>query len=240
MKKLLIVLLLIISVKSFSQNLELSGKVEWYNLKETGKIFWAEEGKKFDAQQFITYDKNKKYIFKIGIDKIKELNIKVLVFAIDSTERTNDEHACVQRINVLEIVNSSEFKNLKDIKLNTDLLLGINCDLGVYYDAKRENKDTFVGSYVFTINDTLRTIELGNVFFTYNSYLSKKTKDFMNEEFGSWDFDIDKKILTFNVHRQLNERYGLVLKKEMKFVFIVNNTSDGMTFQSGKGELIKK
>ncbi len=238
MKKLLIVLLLIISVKSFSQNLELFGKVEWHDLKETGKIFWTEEGKNYDAQQFITYDKNRNFNFKIGIDKIKNLNSSVLVFAIDTTKRTSDENACVQRINVLEIVNSSEFKNLKNIKLNTDLLLGINCQRYVYNEAKEENIIKFVGSYNLTINDTLRNIELGNIFF--NSHITKQTKDYMNEEFGNWNFNEEKKILTFNVWRQMNKRYGLVLLKKFQFEFIVNNTSGIITFQSEKGVLTKK
>ncbi len=55
MRELLIVLFLLIAKNIYPQNLELVGKVEYYDLRDTGKIYYTEEGKKFDTNMFVTY-----------------------------------------------------------------------------------------------------------------------------------------------------------------------------------------
>lgn len=240
MKKIAFLLLLIVSSKGFSQNLELFGKVESYGLPETGKIYWTEEGKQFDPKKFIPFGKDRAFRFKIAIAEIKKLNSPVLVFATDITQETTNPNSCVQRIKVLEIVNASEFENLKNIALNTDLVLNINCEAGVYYDARMEQLEQFVGSYTLTTTDNFRTIRLGNDLKRYNGYLSKQTKDYMTTEVGSWNYDKEQKILSFYVFRQMNEQYGLMLSMHTEYHFKVKHSEGPMSFESEIGVLKKR
>ncbi len=238
--KITIAILIVVPLNLYSQNLTLSGKVHFRFLQDSGKVYFAKQGEIFDKNKFIKYDKNKKFRFEMSIAKIKKDSIQLLVFSLDTAQRTDNINACVQRINVGKIVNSNAFENSKNITLKTDLLLGINCAAGPLREAEEENKGRFVGSYSFKLNDTIRYIELGNLFFLYKSKFSKTTKENMVEEYGIWDYDEEKKLLRFHIWRQTNN-YGLAIYYQYKFEFNIEETENGMkiTPKNGKGIITK-
>ena len=240
MKFLAAFLFVFLSFNSSAQNLELSGTVQYYDLKTTGKIYYAAVGEKFSTKNFITYDKNKRFTFRKTIAELKTSKIKTLVFAIDTTQKTDDIYACVHRINVAEILNANEFKKLKTIKLKSDLLIDENCTTTVAYRASDENKDRFVGEYELFVKDTIRSIELRDMLYNAKTKLFKPSKDHMDEEYGGWNYNSDKKILSIYVSTQLNGRFGLALRKSFSWDFFVDETDGKMKFQSKQAVLVKK
>ena len=102
-----------------------------------------------------------------------------------------------------------------------------------------EKKERLVGNYNFSVQDTSRLIQLENFLMKYKSGIHPMTKEYMTEEAGSWNFDEEKKQLTFYIHEQMNSTYGIVLRKHIEFQFIVTETANGMTFESKKGLLTK-
>jgi len=240
MKKYLSLILVIFATAHvYSQNLELSGQVQAYNVNGGEKVYYTQPGKKFDKKKFVLCDAKKNFNFKMSLATIRKDHIAILVFATDTTQQSDDEDACAQQINVGEIASASEFSKQKSIKLRTDLLLDWNCTASPYYDAKEEGKDKFVGNYHFESNDTIRYVEIENMFFIYHAKLSAMTKDFMTEESGSWSYDSDKKVLTFYLREQMNERFGLVISTRRQFHFNVEETPEGILFKSESGVLKK-
>jgi hypothetical protein len=239
MKKLFTLLLVLTCQLSLAQHVELVGKVDYYSLGETGKIYYTKDGEKFDHKKFVTYDKDRNYTFKMSIREILKNKIGVLAFAADTSQKTNLPYACIQKINLGAIVSSPDFKNLKTIKLNTDLVLGLQCEESIYWDAAMEGMKRHVGSYSLTVQDTSRLIQLENVFFKYKSGIHPMTKDYMNEEQGSWNFNEEKKQLSFFIHRQVNSTYGLILRKRIRYDFIMTETPEGIAFESKAGVLTR-
>ncbi|MDI9877400.1 hypothetical protein [Flectobacillus rivi] len=235
MKKTLLVLLLILSMKSYSQNLEFYGKVVSYLLDKKGKIYYTINDNPFDSTQYILYDKNKQYRLELSKEEIEKKKIEYLVFS----QSVQYHKSCGYKIKLERIMNSSEFRNLNTIKLYTDLLLDINCATSSFYDAKMKNQEKFVGHYSLVIGDTLRHIELSDEFLGYHSQLSKATKNHMSEEIGEWNYDVKKKKLIFNIEQLENYEYNLAESRMYKFEFVVKETSKGLEFKSNHGVLIK-
>ncbi len=238
MKKLFALFALFIFQKNYAQNVELQGTVQYYDLQKTGKIYYAEAGKKFNTKDFIEYDENKKYKFSISIEKIKNEKINNLVFGIDTTQRTNDEHACIQKINVGEIINDTLFKKMKSIKLRNDFLLDRNCTSSVYYGAEKE-ETLFIGNYQLVSKDTARSIMVKDFFYVYNSALSKFTVNYTNEEFGHWNYNKEKKLLSFNKLYDLNSKFGILVKNNYRNSFKVVEKNGDLIFKN-KTVLLKK
>jgi hypothetical protein len=238
MKKLCILLAFFIIQKTYSQNIELQGTVEYYDMKPTGKIYFAVAGKKFNSKDFVLYDKKKKYKFSISIAKIKQEKIASIVFAYDTTQNTNDEYACIQKINVGEIVNATEFKLLKNIKLRNDLMLNNSCTASVLYEAEKE-LGKFLGSYKLISKDTVRLIRTENIFYKYTSQIITKTINYTNEEFGRWGYDYDKKTLTFYIWYEFNATYGLYIRNARKYTFNVLEENGELKFINKDVELKK-
>ena len=228
-----------IPLKSIGQNLELVGNVEKYDIKESGRIFYTEDGNNFDVNKFVPYDKKRGYTFKISIAKIKKSNIKILAFTLNPALKTTDEDACVQRIYVAEILNSPIFRNLKTIKLRSDLLLDIFCEESMHSDAVQDGNSRFVGDYLFKINDTLRTIKTESMLYTYKALLSKGNPNYITEEIGTWEVNSEKKLLTFSIQYQQNEKFGLIISKRYKFEFEITEKPNGLSFSIKTGTLKK-
>jgi hypothetical protein len=238
MKKLCILLAFFIIQKTYSQNIELQGTVEYYDMKPTGKIYYAVAGKKFNNKDFVLYDKKKKYKFSISIAKIKQEKIVSIVFSYDTLQKTNDEYACIQKVNVEEIVNATEFKLLKNIKLRNDLMLNNNCTSSDGYEAERE-LEKFFGNYRLISKDTVRLIKIENYFYKYTSQITTKTISYTNKEFGSWGYDYDKKTLTFYIRYEFNSTYGLYIRNVHNYTFNVLGENGELKFINKDVELKK-
>lgn len=238
MKKIFLLFIVFIFQKTYAQNVELHGTVTFYNMPTTGKIYFAEAGKKFNGKDFVQYDKNKKYKFSMSIAKIKNEKISYLIFGADTTQKTNDEQACIQKINVNEIINDSTLSKLKNIRLRNDFILNRNCTASPYYGAEKEEK-IFLGRYRLQSKDTIRSITLHDYFNVYNSFLSKLTVNHTNEEFGYWNYDIKKQVLIFNKWHDLNSTFGILVINPLKFSFNVVNKNGEILFKN-KTTLLKK
>ena len=237
MTKLITFFALLFPLSSFCQNFIMTGTVYSYDLKETGKIFFTELGDKFKETQFVKYDKKKRFIFSMNLEKIK--NIKILVFSTDTTSKSNDDNSCTQRIYINEIINSQEFSNKKNIKIYSDLELDLNCEEVPYYDAKKDEKQRFVGMYDLIKKDTLLKTKLVNILKQYHSTLSIKPLTLMSEEHGSWDFDIQKNKLFIYVSYQSNRKFGSLIHKNQIYEFDVKELKDTIIFSSKNYKLIK-
>ncbi len=244
MKKLLLFSFLLLTCSAiYSQNIEIAGKLSTDYPKETGKIYYAKQGGKFNPAVFITYDKKKNFVFKMSIAKIKKDNIKVIVFAIDPKTEMNPDYMKIdiskimyntQGINIGEIASSEEFSSLATIRLKTDLVLN-KTSFGTPPPPRGER---FIGDYHFELNDTLYKVKLEK-YGRLSSSFSKATKDYMIEEDGSWDFDEKTKKLIFDIRVQTNKRYGLTIPKNYQLEFIVKELQNSMTFETKKGVLTK-
>lgn len=239
MKKLLFFLIIIIPFNLFAQDFELMGKVFFYGMQESGKIYFSIDSNNFDKKNFINYSKKDGYKFKMNISKMKLAKMKNITFSADSLETLKFGVTCTQKIEIGNIINSDEFKSNKRIKLKTDLLLNIRCESGIYEDAKRRGLTNFVGNYEFVFKDTIRKIKLNSEYFEYTSVFSKIANDYTNGEVGLWSFDSQKNILKFFIWRRVNLKYGLLIEKNEQFEFEVSVISDKLKFTSKKGELKK-
>ena len=237
MKRLFILFALVFPLISFSQNLVMTGNVFANSLKETGKIFFAKIGNKFDETQYVNYDKKKKYTFSISLDKIKNDNINCLVFTLDISSKSDDNNSCTQKIFVSEIINSPEFSNKKNIEIYSDLDLEKNCTSSAYSDAKEYGKERFVGDYKFIRKDTALEVELKNIFQQYYATLPIQNSKLMTKEFGSWDYKTNNKILSISSAYQFNERFGTLFMRSTYDEFKVDENLSTITFTSKSNSL---
>lgn len=228
MIRISIFLAFIVPLNLFSQNFIITGKVFSYDIKESGKIFYTELGEKYDKNKFVKYEKNKAYTLSINLEKLKKDKTKVLVFTIDTAFKST----CTSKLYVAEILNSPEFSNKQNIKLYSDLLLDRNCTRSTYFDSQVENEQRFVGQYKLQKKDTIFEISLQDEFKKFVSTISKNTSTYMNEEFGYWDFDQEKKKLFIDVSYQTNEKFGLLLNKKFRYEFNVLELQENITFSS--------
>lgn len=218
----------------------MTGNLYGYNLKETGKLYFTKKGTKFDKNQYIKYYK-KKYTFSLKLDKIREEDINILEFAVDTTSMSdNADDICRHTIFVKRIIESKEFLNRKTIQLYSDLDFS-NCGLwqSTFEDAKSQNKERFIGEYTFIKKDTTVKVELSNDFKQYVGKLSIPTSKLMTNEYGRWDFNSDKKLFSVTVYEQFNPEYGLLLKTKMKYDFKVTELEEEIKFTSKFYKLTK-
>ena len=88
----------------------------------------------------------------------------------------------------------------KNLKLRNDFILDKNCSAAAYFGAKEKEK-IFLGHYYLISKDTIRYINLREIFYNYKAVLFMNTINYTNEEDGNWNYDIEKKILTFGMRK---------------------------------------
>lgn len=238
MKLILISTIVILTNLTYSQDLILQGKViSDFSEKKEKKVYYREEGGSFSSKKSILLTSDQKYSLKISLKKIQDEKIERLYFTLDSTIDISDRYACFYKINVAEIVKSPIFKNQKSIKLESDLFL--HCYQTVGYEATDDHKERFVGDYRMKVNDTIHTLTLYNGQYRVSGAIDKLTKNFMDREKGSWDYNPDKKTLTISVGRLENELFGTGVKTWRQYVFSVVE-GDSTSFMNIEGVKLSK
>jgi hypothetical protein len=222
-----------------AQELTLSGTADFYGMKETGKIYYTASGSKFNKDQFISYDKNKTFIFTTTVEKLQKEKTGKIVFTADTSSSSVSPNACTHTVNVKEIISSDQFKGKKEIKLKTDLPLEFSCEATVYYGADMDGKGWLSGRYQLITGDTIRVVTLSSDLYNARTNLSITTKELMNEEFGGWGYNPETKQLVLYLSYQMNNKYGLIIRTNRQFVFTVTESTGGPKFEA-PGLLMKK
>jgi hypothetical protein len=238
--KTIVILLICFNNFCFAQNLVITGKVDYFQLQKTGKIYYTFPGKPFAENRFVRYNAQRNYQFSMAIAEIRKKNIQTVIFAADKTVDAGNVYACVHRIHVGEIVGDARFSGKKTISLKSDLLLTFHC-IDVPADgATKRGKQQFVGTYRLTANDTTHLISLEDGLFTYRGTLQQETAGFMNGEFGSWDYDSGKNMLTLNIWLQMNDRFGPMQRKSYSYNFVVAERDGRLQFSNAGAVLVKE
>lgn len=235
-----VIFFLLLAFRSFSQTLELTGKIYHFELNEKGKIYYTAKGKPFDKGKYIEYNKNKGYKFTIPVEVIVKEAITVMVFSIDPDVKSDDQNDCTYGINVLNIVRDSKFANVKKIRLKCDLILDLYCVSSEHRQAKEDGKEHLIGRYELRSGDTITVVNLQNGMYRYEGYRSKMNSDCMMKESGTWKYDESKKLLILYVQYQMNDVFGLILNKQYSYEFDVKEDSDRLYFSAKKVTLKKE
>ncbi len=236
MKKLISTLLLILPLLSYCQKIQLSGKVCEPNNEK--KLYFTFNDKPFNSQNYIQYSSDNYYKWELTLDKIKADSITELFFSNDTTSNQKDKYACVHGIKLDRILSIEGFSEQNNIKINCDVFSYFNCEMTDYYGAKEEGLGRFLGNYVMMIDNKTYNITLKDFAFRYLSISANNGIDELPEEYGSWRYDANNQILSFNVWIKRNQDLGLMKKTKIKYEFKVLENGN-LTFESDKFKLKK-
>ena len=243
-KAVLLLSLFFISYSSHSQQITLSGEVYGFAVREInkgeGKLYYTFDNQEFEEDNFITYSSSFNYTWEMSIKKIKERGIKELIFSPDTTVDLSSSYPCVHRVKIGEIVALEQFKKQRSISLDCDIMLDFLCEASVYYGAKDQQLERFIGNYKMTSSDMeVKNVSLKDFAFRYTSRSSVKDENLLHEEYGYWRYDANSSKLTFISWLRRNTYLGLMHREKATYHFEVTETAGQMTFKSDDYELIK-
>ncbi|MDJ1479940.1 hypothetical protein QNI16_05540 [Cytophagaceae bacterium YF14B1] len=221
------------------QNLILYGKVGGYDSGQGNKLYYTSKGKAFNEKEFIIFNSTRTYFLKLPIKKLEQEKIQTLLFSLDPKVDGSEKDACVYEVHVGEIIKSEAFKSKKSIEIKSDLLIDVNCIVGLEQKAEFEGGGQFVGSYQMIIGDTTHSVELKNSNYRYKAILDKKPKDQLDVELGIWSYDSNTNTLKFTVYRRANELFGVNVFTEKTYEFKVKEDGEKLSFESAMGKLEK-
>ena len=217
-------------------NIILTGKVAVYGAgKSGGYIYYTEPGEKFSAEQRIKYDTSLRYIFESGKTRYKNKTSGTLVFAIDTSNSTIEEHSCIHKINIGAITSYARSKKLQKISISNDIMPEHYCEAGVYQEA-----DDFEKKY-FGIYKTKDKKEKLDLWLALNRvvYDYPMAQDLSTQKTGTWEITGNNQI-TLDLYFRLNPEFGTMLRAEEKISFTILETNKGTTITDPNGtQLIK-
>lgn len=239
MKYILSTIALFCFLNSISQNLTLYGRIQYYDLPKSGRLYYSLKGEPFTAKQSIQYTNSGDYSFSISIAELRQKGIRNIAFGTDSTSDPTSSESCVHRVHADEILKHSAFANSKSIRVHTDLLITYFCSASVAYRASDDGNGRFTGSYQLQFKDTTVNVQLSDMLYSSGGMFYPANAELMDQVSGNWQYDNDQKKLSIHLPTQWNQALGIALNRPRSFIFHVEEVNGQLRFISDKYTLTR-
>ena len=117
-------------------------------------------------------------------------------------------------------------------------MLYYNCEETIYYGAKMDGLQRFLGNYELKKHNKTYNITLRDFLYQYSSILRGNGNELFPEEEGNWKYDSSNQTLYFNVWRKRNKNLGLIKTTKVRYSFKVIE-GENLTFESDIYQLKK-
>lgn len=222
-----------------AQKLTLYGKILYYNLPETGLLYYSLNGEQFTRKQSITFTNSGDYSFSMGLAELRQKGIRDITFTIDTSNAPRSAEACVYKVHADEIMKHPAFVNSNAIRIHTDLAVTYFCETSVAYTASNEGNGRFTGSYLLQLKDTTVNVQLNDMLYSAGGMLNPPNSEWMDQLSGGWSYQEEQKQLNIFLPTQRNTRLGIILNVPRRFQFRVEEVNGQLRFQGDDCSLIK-
>jgi len=209
--------------RSTMPNVVLAGQISNYS---NHRYFYYSNSlhSKVDTTQKVYVKNGNTYTFDLSKTSASNRTADMLYFSWElSKEGTIDE--CNAAINIAAIRYHCRENKLKNMKLQNDFNLDVNCEVAASETFSAEQLE-LGGNYKMTVNDTVYFLNLSTyALSTFTGDYSPRDKNFCNKIWGWWGYKDQKKELGISIDYYMNKDWGIYINSNQRFSFIV--TKDG-------------
>lgn len=203
--------------------------------KNIKTVYYAYEGQAFTKTQALSMDKQMKFRFQIDPKKVDKGRLDLVAFSLDTLRPFNPNESCFFTISLLKAIELK--RNYPNIKLlKTEMYACTDTTSVVDGD---DSGAGFGGKYILRYGAQTIQVSLGE-HHIYRGILANYNKNWMNFEYGRWNYDAKKQRLDIWLHQEQNPAIGLLLLKNRIYSFKVRQKNGKIVFESDKYKLKRK